>query len=340
MGSGRRAKYPALEEQLHQELEHDRHTLGLGVTLASLQVKMKQLVRDTRQDFCFKASSGWAKGFKKRFNLVIRVPLNKVAAKDWIPNQPSASIPATAIEKIKAFHEFKDKLMINNGYLDCNIVNIDQTPVYFDNHYSKTLDWKGNNNVTVKTMGDVKARVTVMLAATADGKLLDPCIVEKGASKDAINDPAKTRYSRDGITVWKQKTHSFNSNLMVDYIDNFLSLQFKKDDPKLLILDSFPGHRTVIVKEACKRHNFDMVMIPGGCTKYLQPLDLTVNRSFKAKLKHGYSQDLHCFTGKEPNQSRVKMDLLVKNVKKARDLVSCSTILNGFKSMDKKKVLA
>jgi hypothetical protein len=62
----------------------------------------------------------------------------------------------------------------------------------------------------------------------------------------------------------------------------------KRARNQFLILDSFRGHLTDKIKETCEKRNIIRAVIPGGMTKYLQPLDLTVNRSFKSKVKDYY----------------------------------------------------
>ena len=51
----------------------------------------------------------------------------------------------------------------------------------------------------------------------------------------------------------------------------------------LLIYDSHKSHLTPEIQELMKSL-FQLTVIPGGLTKMLQPLDLTVNRSYKVKL--------------------------------------------------------
>ena len=83
---------------------------------------------------------------------------------------------------------------------------------------------------------------------------------------------------------------------MVSWVD-WLAAQFNAEERKMLVMDSHRSHMTDAVKTACKQHNIDIVMIPGGCTKYLQPLDLTVNRSFKSKLKQHYYTSMKHYDG-------------------------------------------
>lgn len=50
-------------------------------------------------------------------------------------------------------------------------------------------------------------------------------------------------------------------------------------------MDSMRAHVTESVKAAIKSRNSIAAVIPGGTTKYLQPLDISVNRAFKVALR-------------------------------------------------------
>lgn len=51
--------------------------------------------------------------------------------------------------------------------------------------------------------------------------------------------------------------------------------------PNLLVLDSFRGHLTDKVKAELRKEHTDMLVIPGGLTGQLQPLNVGVNKPFK-----------------------------------------------------------
>ena len=59
---------------------------------------------------------------------------------------------------------------------------------------------------------------------------------------------------------------------------------------RLLAWDSFECHMMTSVKEALKRINIDQVIIPGGCTKYMQTPEVCWNKPFKAKVTEKYDE--------------------------------------------------
>ena len=59
------------------------------------------------------------------------------------------------------------------------------------------------------------------------------------------------------------------------------------DERSLLVWDSFRAHLTVSVKPFLQRCRVDVVVIPGGLTPVLQPLDKYLNKPFKDRIcKH------------------------------------------------------
>ena len=64
----------------------------------------------------------------------------------------------------------------------------------------------------------------------------------------------------------------------------------------MLCLDAFRGHLTDTVREKTHSLASDLVVIPGGMTSGLQPLDVSINTAFK-----GYVQEQYVKWFCEPN---------------------------------------
>ena len=58
--------------------------------------------------------------------------------------------------------------------------------------------------------------------------------------------------------------------------------------PSMLCLDTFQGHLTDEIKNKIHRLKSELVVIPVGMTSVLQPLDVSVNKPFKARLSEQY----------------------------------------------------
>ncbi|KAM7315652.1 putative POGO family transposase [Ixodes scapularis] len=58
----------------------------------------------------------------------------------------------------------------------------------------------------------------------------------------------------------------------------------------MLVLDSFRGHITDCVKEIIANEACDLVIIPGGKTSIVQPLDVVLNKPFKDCVRAFYNE--------------------------------------------------
>ena len=56
------------------------------------------------------------------------------------------------------------------------------------------------------------------------------------------------------------------------------------------MLDSFSAHITPAVKKKLKEINTVLVVVPGGCTSKVQPLDVCLNKPFKSYVRHYWSE--------------------------------------------------
>ena len=59
-------------------------------------------------------------------------------------------------------------------------------------------------------------------------------------------------------------------------------MKYTKGRHALLIIDTFKGHLTEDVLQRLESKNITVVIVPGGCTSKVQPLDISLNKPFKA----------------------------------------------------------
>ena len=62
-------------------------------------------------------------------------------------------------------------------------------------------------------------------------------------------------------------------------------LPYTQGERAHLCVNSFSGHETEELMEAAKENNVDVVIILGGYTSKVQPLDVCLNKPFKSILK-------------------------------------------------------
>ena len=145
-----------------------------------------------------------------------------------------------------------------------------------------TVDQRGLKTVPIKSTGHEKHRMTVCLAIKADGSKIKPFVAipgKKVKSEIAAMKGAIVKCSANG---W------MNDELTEDWVSHVWgSLAFNKS---FLVWDSFKCHINEKIKETLKKMNTVMGVIPGGCTKFLQPLDVSINEPFKTIFRELYDE--------------------------------------------------
>ena len=144
---------------------------------------------------------------------------------------------------------------------------------------STTVDNVGEKFIRLKTTGHEKSKVSVCLTAKADGTKLKPFIVFPGAKRETkqLNEEFKNKcFVASSIDGW------MNEDLTLDWVQGVLGkFSFTR---RMLAWDSFRCHVMDTIKEELARSKIDPVIVPGGCTKYLQAPDVVWNKPFKEKV--------------------------------------------------------
>ncbi|CAI7872684.1 unnamed protein product [Closterium sp. NIES-53] len=157
------------------------------------------------------------------------------------------------------------------------------TPLWLEMPATTTVDQTGVRSVPIRSAGYQKERLTVMLACTADGEKLKPWVffkrktVPKGGFPPDVVVAVHPNGWMDApdIICWLE-----------EYVKPFIRPRFgRQAKSAMVVLDSYRGHLTDEVKE--KFIDLDIVpaVIPSDCTAEVQPLDVSVNKSFKASIR-------------------------------------------------------
>ena len=104
---------------------------------------------------------------------------------------------------------------------------------------------------------------------------------------------------------------------------------------RLLAWDSYKAHLADDVKKSLTKSKIESVIIPGGCTKYIQALDVVWNKPFKGKIQELYDDWLangkHEYTD-AGDMKPVLRRLIVEWVIKSWQAISNETVAKSMKS--------
>jgi len=164
------------------------------------------------------------------------------------------------------------------------MANDDATAIYLDMPSNYTLEKEGVKEVLLKITGCEKLHLTVMLAALAGGRTLPPLLILKRKTL-----PKSKSFPMD-VIVRAQEKGWMMEELMLEWLKivwvrrpgAFLN------QPSMLVLDAFKGHLTDSVKNQLSKMKTELVVIPGGMTSVLQPIDVSINKPFKERLRQHY----------------------------------------------------
>ncbi|CAB4406558.1 unnamed protein product [Rhizophagus irregularis] len=127
-----------------------------------------------------------------------------------------------------------------------------------------------------------------------------------------------------------------DSELMNRYID-YLSdeIDNRTRALKLMVYDSFQGHLEKSVKEKFCDYGFNLAIIPGGLTSLCQPLDVAINKPFKANLRkewHLWMTAGDAGQTAKGNLQHAKFSDVCGWVKYSWDRISNEIIIDSFKT--------
>lgn len=265
----KRGRHPEVEPVVADFVKEQR-SKRLAVTAEMIQAKAREVARHRGIPHGeFKASRGWVERFMKRAGFSLRRRTSVCQR-----------LPADFEEKLVSFQRYVLKLRQEHGYMLSQIGNADQTPIYFDMPISWTVDSVGAKDVKVRTTGIEKQRMTVMLACTADGKRLPPFII---FARKTL--PKNERFSAEVIVRCNEKGW-----MTADMFNEWLRLVWFRrpgallSPRSILVVDSFKGHTTDSSKSELLSNKCDLVVILGGMTSQLQPLDVCINKPVKDRV--------------------------------------------------------
>lgn len=271
---GRRAVHPELEDKV-ADFVREYRARSLPVSAELIRTKAVELAREaglSREDF--KGSIYWVRRFMRRKGFALR---RRTSICQKLPEEYE--------DKLIEFQLYVNSLRRQHGYMLGQIGNADETPVWFDMPSSTTVCERGAKEVKLLSTGSEHSRFTVMLSCTADGRKLPPFIIFKRKTLP------KEAFPRDVVVRVNEKGY-MDEALMREWIRTVWNrrpgalLQHRN----MLVLDAFRGHLTASVKEALRDGKTDLVVIPGGMTSTLQPLDVVLNKPFKDRVRALYSE--------------------------------------------------
>lgn len=167
-----------------------------------------------------------------------------------------------------------------------NICNLDETPLPFEYLSGHTYNTIGAKTIWVKDTKSVwdRRQASLVLCVFADGiNRIPPMVLFHGLG--TVYEKESPKY-HPGVLVEFNATAYMNDKLFLKYIELYLLPALGSGNkPSLFALDLCSSHKTPAVLDSLRSHKIIPTLIPGGCTSLIQPLDVSINKPLKARIR-------------------------------------------------------
>jgi len=240
----------------------------LGILLTSSLIKEK--ARNLDQNPQFKATDPWLYGLYSRHNLSKRATTKQKIRNEDIVKE----MIETLIDRIEFL---KEKYKI----LPYDIINADETPMFWEYLPHHIVFPNGSKIVPSWKTSYRYKRSTILLACNSEGNMLRPTLVLKRATPYTLK-------CSNNINLLLQSTENgwITSMSFKEWIKEVI-VPHLQGRHGILLIDSYEAHKSEDVRVFVNTNypHIHCIVLPGGYTDLIQPLDLGVNALFKTYCK-------------------------------------------------------
>ena len=152
-----------------------------------------------------------------------------------------------------------------------------------------TMEEHGSRQVKITGLDD-KQQITALLSVTMSGQMLPVQLIYAGKTDrchSSIDFPTK-------CDITQTESHWSTAESMLRYVDIVItpyvkeqrtSLELDGKQKAIAIFDVYKAHRNEKLLQKLANADIVPIFVPAACTDKLQPLDLSVNYTFKNELK-------------------------------------------------------
>lgn len=249
----------------------------------------------------FSFSGTWFAGFRRRYRIALRCKTKQAQKppedfrpkiEQWLKfNRRNTIIgPGSVVGKGRIPGPTVGRFKLSE------IANMDQTPIAFEFLSGRTYDQKGAKTIWIKEQrsGWDRRQATLQVCVYADGvRRCKPLLIFHG---DPVGDSRRRKEEKlydKGVYVTFNKTAWADSTNLKDWVKKQYgpaSTYFAAErEPRFLSLDAFAPQMTAKVRAEFDKLLCTTSYIPGGCTGFVQVLDVALNKLLKALIAQAAS---------------------------------------------------
>lgn len=270
----------ALTDNIENVLATSVKTLakwGFGLSRKEILELVGQFVSKNDIETPFKdgiPGEDWFLNFKKRHNLSIRKPE---------PLEYARKKAATDPFNIYGYFNLLKKVLVELDIEDKpdRIWNLDESSLSIDPSKSKVVGEKGKSSSRV-TSTSGKENTTFVLACNAMGQRVPPLIIFKGKNMwDQWKAPPDKEFP--GTAYAATPNGWMETEVFKNYFKKTLVPALGDERPVLVIYDGHSTHVSLDLVEYALEQGITILKLPAHTSDILQPLDVSVFKSYKQK---------------------------------------------------------
>ena len=253
--------------------------LGISINTANIIIKAIEIYPSFKEKK-YKTLLSWCYRFLKRNNYSIRRTTH-------LGQELKANAKEEFVKFLNIIYSIRRTYNINESYE--YIINIDETPIWFEMSSNTTIEKIGNKSVTIKTFGSERTRLSLLLAINANGGKLKPLIVFRGkfnsTKQNRLN--KNLHVAKKELYVVCQENSWVTKEIFEFWLTNILfpyGRFINKNSYKLLIMDRASTHYLTNLTSLLEKEKWKYCLIPPGLTRFAQPLDISINFPMKQYL--------------------------------------------------------
>ena len=274
--------------------------------------------------------------------------------KGWTHRRGTTAKVAPEAELASARSRFLERISsarIHGAIPDSMVINFDHTQCLMLPSSKCTFNPKGATSVPISFTDD-KRGVSVVLGCSMTGDKLPMQAIYKGKTARSTPHSHPCLEHRDDVLLTSNLRGWANETTTIEYLQKAIvpyfikkrqELGLESDHPGLAVYDQFRGQITEEVLRSFEEANITVVLVPGGWTSHLQPLDLTVMANFKRSIKLSFGEWLAEQTRKREEKLKKLNQKADRNAKRAakgkdpKDVAESEPMSKWMKELTKTK---
>jgi 4-hydroxybenzoate polyprenyltransferase len=228
-----------------------------------------------------------------------------------------------SISTIEQYFENLRKIRLENKISEDRIFNADETGIPLSPIIPTTLGIKGKPRFI--RSAEIREQITMLVTISTHGKALKPLFIWRGKTVQEY----QAKQLPPNTLISATPKGFMTSEIFEEWITRFIDeAKVTPENPALLILDAHQSRGNVDALKFAIMSGLHILILPGGATHLLQPLDKAIFKIFK----NNYRKEMQDENGEKAalRDKPTKIDVICTATKVLNEMMTEERIRNAF----------